>query len=273
MVKILRTGMVAIAMLVFALVQVAAKDRYFILAGQSNMVGQGKVKKLPDKFRMIAKNVAIYSSDNYEKTLNTGLGNKKLFGPEITFSHALSRYYPEDRIVILKFAVGGSSLLAWSPNWDRQSAAITKDEEKGPLYSKMITFFEKLPLFNNKELSKLSIDGILWMQGEKDARFPAAGNNYLDNIITLIKALRTDFDAKNTPFILGRVDPPAVIYPARDTVRDQQFQIQSEYPNVTMVDADGLSKWDDNLHFDTKGQLELGLRFAKVYINLIDQNK
>ncbi len=273
MAKILRLGMITIVVLVLTAAQLIAKDRYFILAGQSNMVGQGKVKELPDKFQMIAKNVAIYSSENYKESTNIELRNKNLFGPEITFSHALSRYYPEDRIVILKFAVGGSSLLAWSPNWDSGSAAITKDAEKGPIYSKMIAFFNKLSFLNDIELNKLSIDGILWMQGERDARFPAAGNNYLDNIITLIKAFRTDFDARSAPFILGRVDPPAELYPARDTVRKQQYQIQNEYPNVTMVDADGLSKWDDNLHFDTEGQLELGLRFAEAYIHLIDRNK
>ena len=74
--------------------------------------------------------------------------------------------------------------------------------------------------------------------------------------------------AEDLPFVLGLVNPPPERYPAYDAVRDAQRRAAREFVNVHLVETDDLSKRSDNLHYDTAGNLELGRRFAAMYLSL-----
>jgi alpha-galactosidase len=53
------------------------------------------------------------------------------------------------------------------------------------------------------EATKFEVAGFFWWQGEKDAGNEAHAANYEKNLVTLIKALRKEFNAPNAPFLVA----------------------------------------------------------------------
>lgn len=221
-----------------------------LMGGQSNMVGQGK---LADLDSLNFPNV-IY----YDFGLSAGLQQEpKKFGPEVGLSKILQEDFPNKKFILIKYAIGGSSLLDWSPNYDPEKAKITGHPEFGNMYKRFLKLTDSLTGGN-----QVKIEAVLWMQGERDARIPEAGNDYYTNFKTLITSLRKDVNRPEVPFLFGKVNPPADRYPALDTVVTAQIQISQELPNTYLIHTDGLEKWEDKVHYSSKGQLELGTRFA-----------
>jgi hypothetical protein len=232
----------------------------FILAGQSNMDGRGKFGDIDISLQFIPENVSFYTQRFGRFFYTRG------FGPEITFSHQLSEKFPEKRLMFIKLAFGGTSLLAWDPGWKKERAEITKNEKWGNLYKKLMDFVAL-----SIKGKKVKMVGVLWMQGERDAKFPEAAKEYFDNLNKLIVTMRKDLKAPGMYFIYGQVNPPAEKYPGLEKVRADQARAEKEIPNTKMVSTEGLGKWNDNLHYNTEGQLELGKRFAKAYLELIEK--
>jgi len=233
-----------------------AKDLIFILAGQSNMVGQGKSYELPTKYRNAPKNVEFFYN-GYKAPIN----RFRHFGPEIGFAHEISRYFPHDNIKLIKFAVGGTSLFAWDPYWNVNKAHLTHNASAGPLFKKLI---QTVNIQFNHNDNKLA--GILWMQGETDAQYSVAAKQYAGNLNQFISSLRSKLHSPNTLFIMGSVNPPLKLFPSAPLVQHAQRLSASRIRSVRLVKTDDLSKRNDDLHYNTEGQLELGKRFARTYL-------
>lgn len=232
--------------------------RVFLLAGQSNMVGSGDLTLLSPTERQLPENVRFFA-DHQAWDLRRSYGR---FGPEITLAHQLAEAFPQDTLVFIKTAVGGSSLLDWAPEWNEADATITGNAHFGPLYEKM-----QASLAEHLDSKNVQVEALLWMQGERDARIPEAGEHYYRNFETLITRLRADL-GEALPVLFGHVNPPVDRYPAIATVNQAQEQIAQDLPKLYLVDTDGLSKLDDQVHYDTEGQRMLGQRFADMYLNL-----
>ncbi len=232
----------------------------FILSGQSNMVGQGNTADLDETLRTMPSNV-LYFLDGER----ADFAANERFGPEVTFAHELSRALPDTSIVLLKYAVGGTSLLAWAPEWTAESARVTQNEGRGPLYEQLL---EMVATVRPRLGQGARMAGVLWMQGERDARFPPAGAAYAANLEMFVRRLREDLGAPELPFLFGQVDPPPDRYPATADVRDAQASAPGRIPASRMVSTAELSKHDDRLHYDTEGQLSLGRRFARAYLEM-----
>lgn len=179
------------------------------------------------------------------------------FGPEIGFAHTFLESESLDQLWLVKYAVGGSSLLAWEADWSSERAAIADDADKGPLYQRLLRHFEQVT--QDEEVEVLAC---LWMQGESDSRFQQAAADYQANLKRLIARIRADLDQAEMRFVIGLVNPSGAKFAHLSTVRAAQRLVAETVPNVSFVDTAGLSKHDDKLHYDTAGQLELGRRFA-----------
>ena len=179
------------------------------------------------------------------------------FGPEYGFAREIQKRSRFDELWLVKYAVGGSSLLAWEPEWSAERAATTDDADKGALYPRLINHFQRVT-----EGVDGQVLGCLWMQGESDSRHERAARQYQTNLTTLITRLRHDLDEADMPFIQGIVNPPIHIQTYRPLVREAQARVAQDLKNVSLVDTDDLAKHADDLHYDTAGQLELGRRFA-----------
>jgi len=241
-----------------AVVADEAKMKVFILAGQSNMVGSGVVKELPESLRGEVERVVLRRGGKWVPF--RPVGNR--FGPEVTFARGLAEAYPDAKLGIIKDATGGTSLLAWAPDWSKEQAERTGNAARGPLYKKLMQQVQ--PVLEED----VEIAGVLWMQGERDARFEPVAREYEENLRTLIAAFRRDTGRNELPFILGQVNPPPARYPGQQFVREAQAQVAKKDQQAGLVSTEGLPKHKDNLHYNTEGQLELGRRFAKKFLEV-----
>jgi len=122
---------------------------------------------------------------------------------------------------------------------------------------------------------QISPAGLGWMQGERDAIFPAMARNYAAALTHFLQQLRTDLSAPKLPVVIGRISPCELNpktgrarHQFADTVREAQVEVARRDPCATWIDTDDLPRFDD-LHFTSSGQLELGRRFAAAWFDLI----
>ena len=219
-----------------------------ILAGQSNMRGHGILAELESD--ALPSNARLFDFNPLPGC----------FGPEIGFARRFVKRQPSEELWLLKYAVGGSAMPAWRPDWSAEDAALTFDDDKGPLYQRLLRHYAQLTQETDARLW-----AILWMQGESDSRFAHAAAQYESNLRQFVLRLRVDVGAPDLPFAMGLVDPPGTHCHAAK-VRAAQRRIADGMPHVALVDSAGLSKHDDDLHYDTDGQLELGRRFADALL-------
>ncbi len=236
-----------------------SNELVFILAGQSNMAGQGTTAKLPAAYRRTPANVKFYFN-GYPAEMS----HFARFGPEIGFAHALSRRFPHKTIKLIKFAVGGTSMFAWDPNWRLGKARETRNASAGPLFEKLIKTVRR-----HTHVKGVKFAGILWMQGETDARYSNAAHTYAQNLSRFVRALRKELHAPSLAFFMGEVDPPINAFPYRDMVRKAQKRSTASIRNSRLVSTKGLAKRSDHLHYNAVGQLALGMRFAKAFIQTV----
>lgn len=237
------TGML-LAVVLFGLTSVGyTEDRIYLLAGQSNMMGKGKISELPASYRHTPSNVKFYYQGR-EK----GLAQFAYFGPEIGFAHEIARAFPNDQHIIIKQAATGSTIERWLPG-----QALYKGLLRQVGFS--------LPEEHDKK-----IDAIVWMQGESDARSADLAGQYGGRLNRLIHGLRNDLNSPHSMFIFGQINPEDLAFSKVAQVQASQRQVQQASTNTILVSTDGLGKLYDHVHYNANGQLELGKRFAKAYI-------
>ncbi len=256
-IKRVLTTVVLLLLPILFTANLSAKELVFILAGQSNMAGQGSSVELPPFYRQVPSNIEFYYN-GYKAPLD----RFRHFGPEIGFAHEIARHYPLTKIKLIKFAVGGTSLFAWDPKWSISKARQTRNASAGPLFKKLI---KTIKIQFNEKTAKLA--GILWMQGEADAKYPVAAKQYANNLDRFVKALRVELNSPNTPFIMGSINPPINLFPATSVVQHAQKVAASRIRNSRLINTADLTKRHDHLHYNTDGQLELGKRFAKAFVS------
>ncbi len=223
--------------------------KVFICAGQSNMVGRaGVASKLPAELRGEQKAALFFNGKGWVPVA-PGRTETRGFGPEISFALAMSKALGEP-VGIIKHSVGGTDLaVKWNP------------KNSNSLYAGLA---RKVTAAGRTR--KIAVVGMLWMQGERDSRFKDKAGAYADNFAGLIRAARKDFGNPAMLFVAGRVNPPPATYTFVGAVRKAQEQCKE--PGYAYIDCDSLEKGSDNLHYTTKGLVDMGNAFAKAIIEL-----
>ncbi|NRD23505.1 hypothetical protein HNV10_09660 [Winogradskyella litoriviva] len=230
-----------------------------LMAGQSNMVGLGEVSELSSFY--LPNNITYH---NY--SANTRL--KRLlnysFGPEVGLSRVLNDSFPALNFLIIKYAVGGSSITDWLPEVDSN---IKRSVDFGNLYGKFIKMTDSLTFkYKTKPIA------FLWMQGETDARYKFNSESYEENFKLLINKVRKDFKNPDLPVIYGKVNPKTNEHKFVSNIQKAQSAISLSVPNTFYINTDQLSKQPDNLHYDASGLLRLGDKYGEI-VALLLKNK
>lgn len=223
-----------------------AKDHLILLAGQSNMMGRGKTFELPATYKQTPANVKFFYQGRERK-----LAQFAYFGPEVSFAQEVARAFPHDNIILVKQAASGSRIKQWQPGQSLYKALLRQvgfatDPTKGK-----------------------RVNAILWMQGESDAQSNLSiASQYGTQLKQLVSSLRKDTDSPSSLFIFGQTDLEHPSSQASlEAVRQQQNAMQKVLGNAYMVNTEKLGKLNDGIHLNAHGQMELGRRFAKAYIN------
>jgi hypothetical protein len=243
-----------------------------VLGGQSNMEGQAKTADLDPAYRTQPEGIAFI---NLGKPAQLAAGTK--FGPEVGFAHAIAKARPGRRFLLVKWAVGGTSMAVWGPQQDVKAAQASPIDSKQPhLYAKLRD--ATLAAVKEQAADQPRVAAFLWMQGEADCRREELGPRYGTNFPAMIAAFRKDLDAAQAPFLFGRINPPEAAkdektggprYPYRAQVRAAQEQTAKDVPGAILIETDDLSKLGDNLHYDAKGLLEMGRRMAEAFLKAV----
>ncbi len=208
-----------------------APIKVYILAGQSNMEGQGVVSMDDPKNYNGGKGNLVWSMKNSasaakmkhlkDKNGNwvvrddveisykvkgkdrkgsltigyTGYGGSTHIGPELQFGHVIGDYHQEP-VLLIKTAWGGKSLYA-------DFRPPSSGGKVGPYYKKMIE--EIYSALGKLNYDNYELAGFVWMQGWNDMCTKPAIPEYADNLVNLAKDIRKEFNAPNLPFIVGEL--------------------------------------------------------------------
>lgn len=237
--------------------QLPPKENFhlFLLIGQSNMAGRGTVETqdwLSDP-RVLALNkagewVPAVDPIHFDKRI-AGVGLGRTFGLEVAAAT------PGVTIGLIPCAVGGTSIDKWQPGaFDKTTKTYPWDDA----------------LRRAKQaLSDGTLKGVLWHQGESDAKRDLAPA-YPAKLDALIARLRTELAAPAVPFIAGQIGQFAG--KPWDQFQ-QQFddllrELPARVPWTAYVSAEGLTDRGDLLHFDAASARELGKRYAAAYLKM-----
>lgn len=257
----------------------------YLLGGQSNMQGVGKVADLPADIPREIPHARFWNGREFEPLV---LGKTKTstqaadFGPEVGF--ALGMATPERPVHLIKHHASGMPLhhgwhggqwLGGDPAPDRRNfypGIKSDDPDMGILYAQMRARF--LAGVNHLRAQGISpnIRGFLWMQGEQDAKHHDSASGYPKSLIRLRRRLAEDMGAApDLPLVFGQVlphHPPAARFTHRDGIRAMMAACDSAsgkpeaMVNTAMVSTDGFSLLSDTVHYDAAGQMRLGRAMA-----------
>ena len=208
-----------------------APIKVFILAGQSNMEGQGVVAMDHPEHYNGGKGNLVWSMTNSQSadqmshlkdakgnwivrddveisfkarealrkgglTIGyTGYGGSSHIGPELQFGHVVGDHHDEP-VLLIKTAWGGKSLYV---DFRPPSAG----GEVGPYYTKMVEeIYAALGALN---YDNFDLAGFVWMQGWNDMCTKPAIPEYADNLVNLARDIRKEFNVPNLPFVVGEL--------------------------------------------------------------------
>jgi hypothetical protein len=231
--------------------EVKQTTKIFILAGQSNVLGEAPTKDLPEEFKKSPENVKILKAKKWAPLEASGI----TFGPEISFGHAIAKAWPNEKIGIIKSAAGGSSFSDWSPDW---TGGV-----KGNLYKNLVTKVQ-----NATEDQPFEIVAFFWGQAAADARDETLAKNRAANLEKFITALRKDLKQPNLPFIFHQVPPNVEGYKYANLVIQGNIDFSKKIPFTRMFPIERLSTNRDGLHYDAQGQIIYGRRFAEEFLSM-----
>lgn len=202
--------------------------KVFVLAGQSNMEGHGKVASEPsanggkgslewlirdpesrerfghlvdDDGRWIAReDVQIWYLDR-RGDLAPGFGFREGYiGPELGFGRVVGDAFDEP-VLLIKLAWGGKSLA-------EDFRPPSSGGEVGPYYREVVEQTKRVmadaaTLFPQYADHTLELAGFGWHQGWNDRINDRFNDEYERNLANLIRDIRRDLDAPGLPFVIA----------------------------------------------------------------------
>lgn len=287
--------LVMIAAAMFSSEVVADEVDVYLLGGQSNMQGIGKLANLPEGIRQPISNTFIFQKETFEPlVVGTTKTSKRAaeFGPEIGI--ALEVANTERSVYLIKYAAGGMPLHhGWNGNqWvggepkksfrNFYPGQSPSDKNQGQLYQQMVARFRAGLKQLRQEGHVPVIQGFAWMQGEQDSKNAESASQYSVSLNRLCERLAEDMKTTQPLCVAyGQVLPHEPALPRfthRLQVREQMAQADADsghanrIANAKMVSTDGFSLLPDTVHYDAAGQLKLGRELGKAMLALQQRN-
>jgi len=244
--------------------------KVFILAGQSNMQGQGvvcmdhekyynggkgnlvwsmehsrsagKMKHLRDENgNWVVRDDVLISFKAHDKVRKggltvgyTGYGKSSHIGPELQFGHVVGDFF-EEQVLLIKTAWGGKSLYV-------DFRPPSSGGKVGPYYTKMIE--EVHAALAELRGRKYEIAGFVWMQGWNDMCTKPATPEYAQNLVNLVKDLRQEFNVPEMPVAVGELGNGGLAKPgsSMEAFRKAQKEGTGKIRNARFVKTSGFAR-------------------------------
>ena len=269
----------------------------FYLGGQSNMDGFGMNAELPDSLKTEFKNVWIFHGNPVgDKKMNGGLGKwetlkpghgygfssdgirnimSNKFGCELSFARKLQKQYPNQKIALIKYSRSGTAIDSFAGkqygSWETNYPGINQYDH---FLKTVQNAFHHTDIDSNGVKDTLIPSGILWMQGENDASFTEEiANRYYKNLKRLINLIRKTLRKDDIPVIIGKIsdswhNADKKVYKYGELVQYAQEKYARTDKNAKIIRDTRYYKYSDTWHYDSKGYIDLGIKFAEALILL-----
>lgn len=271
--------------------------RLIYLGGQSNMDGYGYNADLPASLDKIFENVCIFHGNPApDEATNGGLGIwaklqpghgvgfssdgktnqlSNRFGIELSLAQRLQELYPGERIAIIKYSRGGTSIdsLAarnfgsWEPDYRGTNGLNQYDHFLATLRNAM----NVTDIDGDGTPDRLIPTAILWMQGESDGALgEAIASRYYDNLKRLMDLIRAAFWTDDLPAVIGKIsdswndDKDGKVWDQGELVQYAQEKYARTDANAAIVRSTRYYKYSDPWHYDSAGYIDLGKQFAEA---------
>jgi len=235
-----RLALCAVLCLVLAAVAAAEQSgkspvKVFILVGQSNMQGKGKIAHLeqlarekPDEYGHLFKDGQPVERDDVWIKYWDRLGNLTVgygspedrIGPELGFGHVMGDAL-DNQVLIIKVAWGGQSLAldfrppsSGKPKFElseKQRQRIASGEwQIGIRYKQMIeevksTLANLKTHFPDYDGRGYEIAGLVWFQGFNDVINDTFRAEYGENMVNFVRDVRKDLGVPDLPIVIGEL--------------------------------------------------------------------
>lgn len=275
----------------------------FFLGGQSNMEGHGKNAELPDSLKKEFNNVWIFQGNPMpDESKHGGLGkwailtpghgagfssdgiHNKLshkFGIELSFAKKLQEFYPNEKIALIKYARGGSSL-------DSLAAREYGSWEMDYCGTNGVNQFDHYLVMIKEALNTRDIDqdgkedilipaGIIWMQGESDGVIAEEiAYRYYSNLKRLMDLIRASLHKDDLAVVIGKIsdsgnDNDGKTWKYGELIQYAQEKYVRTDKKAAIVRDTKHYKYSDPWHYDSDGYIDLGEKFAEAIYQLNKQ--
>ncbi len=277
--------------------------RLFFLGGQSNMEGHGLNAELPDSLSATSENVWIYHGNptaDKDETGGLGLWEKlkpghgagfisdggsnnlsRKFGPELSFGQRISELYPGEKIALVKYARGGSSIDAmaareygyWEMDYQGKAGVNQFDHFLKTVDGALAT----RDIDGDGIEDDLVPSGIIWMQGESDATLTEdIARRYYANLKRLMNLIRATFRDGDLAVVIGKISDSGLenngkVWIYGELVQHAQEEYVRKDRNAAMVRNTRSLQYSDPYHYDSRGYIDLGIMFAET-VKQLDKN-
>lgn len=253
---------VAAAFLLAGIVSSTAQAEHikvFLLGGQSNMDGRAATSDLPTtpvNLQQAQSDVLLYEGSTLGDLKPSGSD----FGPEITFGRTLADTHADDNFALIKYAAGGTNLHT---DWDPSGGSNNYTTFQTRVTNGISALTTGANAGNTYE-----IVGMLWTQGERDAKDGQTTTQYEANLNGFIADIRSNYGS-DLPFFFNRLSAGQTDIPAGglSAIRAAQDNVAAGDANAYLIDTDGFGLNGANLHFSAAGQQALGEAFAQSYLS------
>ena len=227
----------------------------FLMVGQSNMAGRGKLESVPwiDNKSCFMLRMGRWQAMRepinpdrscFQGTWRSGISLAASFADDIA-----NRY--DWKVGLIPCADGGTQIHEWMP---------------GEILFDHAVMMAKLAMRTSK------LAGIIWHQGESDCIEEADLLAHKEKFLTMARAMRKELGAEELPFIIGEISDLITVgkIGTKASYMNARYREAAEELGCSaVVSADGLTLNSDNLHFDAPSLREFGSRYARVYTDLI----
>lgn len=254
-----------------------------VLAGQSNMEGNSVNSFLLSK---TDSKMHRYYNNGFENTLisyhcgrksnisetfvpvKVGQGvNRSMFGPEVGIAEELYERDYENKVYIVKYSLGGTSLFK---DWNTLNSSSL-------YYELMLFLYDRIIEFEEAGIHPV-IRGLFWMQGEADACEANLKNNYQVYLSNLVTAFREEFEevygvpGKGIAFVdAGISDCETWKYYEFINQCKQNFANSDPSKNYYFSTMENGLEYhvenNDRYHFDATSELKLGKLFISTLLD------
>lgn len=279
------------------------KAKVFLLIGQSNATGVGHhpyliqsfTKEKVDEYKNGYPNVFTnyyahgdvsngFINIHCDEKYRTG-GFDGSFGPEIGMEELLSRAFPSEKVFIIKYAYGGSSL---DHDWRSPSSGTTfhpgmkTRDEFGWCYKGCVDLIKRsIPEIKRISGLEPSFEAICWMQGESESTCEEALNRYENNFICLMSDLKKEigkYASKNICIFDAGISS-FFYWTFSKKMNELKLKMAKEHNHIYLdTQARGLTteyepiEQPDRPHYDAACTIDLGHLFAEAILKHMNSN-